>query len=491
MNFLHFEVYEWKPKIVARWFVIVMSTVFFFWFLNQNFAFFGTHKLSITSFSDLPPSVQYIGAGEIGVVSTPEGQRTRPYKDRVDFAVTLPRGFETMTMQAEFSADPYATMVLSAKVPVNTPGQSAAFRLPAAFPAEWRSLPLGTGNLFVKNYPEIQGVASFWDSLEKLKNMYSIGDSMLSFIPPELYNTKENVSAVEVPGAYRGTFTVSAYFDGKPQQITFDSKIAYASEGDMSLQATVLYHGKTVVTKNVPEVEGITQKNVLSIPQGEPGFYSLHFIQRSEATVVSNIQLQADAVVLSGDLFIDRLAAPITLYTQCPGLTVQAVHALGAQNPMQVNGQDVKIAKVKEVQKVNLKAGVNSLRFPRGDVSLKNPCSLTLQPDNALYAAYKKITQRISIAPQLSAAVLEDADFLFDPLPQAEVTNAKQGTYSVEKTFDLHTLYAKGKTFTLSLEVPGLTSRPEGYLHLQRITFTAKRPPFSLSDIPKAFRALF
>jgi hypothetical protein len=104
--------------------------------------------------------------------------------------------------------------------------------------------------------------------------------------------------------------------------------------------------------------------------------------------------------------------------------------------------------------------------------------------------AYEKLTRRIAIVPQLSAEVVKAADFIYDPVPTATVASKKQGTFKIEKTFDLHKLYAKGKTFNFTLGEPGLTSRPGAYLHLKNISFTAKRSPFSFADITKVFRAL-
>lgn len=482
---------KFSPFFVAKSTVAAVPIFVLLFILNQNFAFFGNHKVSITSFTDLPSSVQYIGAGEIGLVSTPEGLRTRPYKDRVDLAVTLPRGFETMTMRAEFSADPYATVALSAKVPVNAKSMSSSFRLPIAYGLEWRRLELGDGALYIKNHPEIQSLDTFWESLEKQKKVYSIRDGFLGYIPPTTYNAHAQIRSVRVPGGFRGNFTVSMYFDGRPQQITFDSKIAYASSGKKNLQVELEYRGVVLVTKSIPEVVGLTQKNVLEVPKGDPGFYTLRFIQYSEATVVSNLRFQGDAVELSKYLFFDQSSTPVRLYSNCTDLSVQAVHALGLQSPIWVNGQEVKLTEVKKPQKVSLRSDMNTLQLPHADVILSNTCGFMLQPNSDLRKAYANVYQRITVVPQISAATVEAADFLFDPLSSASIENEKEGSYSVEKTFDLHSLSAVGKKFTFSLEVQGLLSRPEAFIHLKNVTFIAHRPSFIFADISKAFQALF
>jgi hypothetical protein len=114
-----------------------------------------------------------------------------------------------------------------------------------------------------------------------------------------------------------------------------------------------------------------------------------------------------------------------------------------------------------------------------------------LQPNSDLRKAYANVYQRITVVPQISAATVEAADFLFDPLSSASIENEKEGSYSVEKTFDLHSLSAVGKKFTFSLEVQGLLSRPEAFIHLKNVTFIAHRPSFIFADISKAFQALF
>ena len=478
------------PLLLAKIVLIAVPVFVLLFVLNQNFAFTGVHRVSISSFSKLPRSVVFVGGADVGVVATPDGKRTRPYTDQVKFAVTLPRGFDTMTMKAEVETDPFATIALGAKAPGTAPDQSASFRNPAAYSAEWRRLQLGQGSLYVKNHPEIENVDAFWNNFTKLKKVYSIGEGLQGSIPPSFYAPNAESPVVQVSGGYRGSFSLNAYFDGRPQQVTFDAKVVYSTSGKNTIRVTLEHKGTIIATKNIPDGGRTMQHHTLEVPVGEPGFYTLLFVANSEATVVSNIQFRGDAVELSNRLFLDQSPSAVTLYAKCADLTVEAVHQAGAQDPMSVNGKQVRLPGVKQSQKMQLKSGMNTLVFPRADVGLTNSCGFLLQSNSNLRAAFEKLARRITVVPQLTAATVEAADFLYDPVSLASKANKKHGTYILEKTFDLHTLSAKGKTFTFSLTDPGLTTQAGAYLHLKNITFTAKRPAFSHVDISKAFRAL-
>ncbi len=481
---------RFSPLLIAKFILVAVPAFVFIFILNQNFAFTGIHRIIISSFFNMPGSVRFTGGADVGIIATSEGKRTRPYTDQVVFAVTLPRGFDTLTMTAEVEADPYATVTLGAKVPNTAPDQSGAFRNPAAYSAEWRSFQVGRGLLYIKNNSEIQNTDAFWNNFSKLKKVYSVGEGLKGYIPPSLYAPNTASPAVQLPGGYRGSFVINAYFNGEPQQVTFDTKVAYSLSGKNTLTVNLEHQGVSVVTKNIPDGGRTMQRHMLDVPASEPGFYTLRFSANSEATVVSNVHFQGDAVELGSSLFLDQSSSPVTLYTKCAALTVVAVHKLGAQYPISVNGVQVRLPAVKQSQNLKLKNEINTLVFPRADVGISNSCGFLLEPEVGLRAAFEKIASRITVVPHVAATTIEAADFLYDPVPLAPVVDKKSGTYKLEKTFDLHTLSAKGKTFTFSLSDPGLTTRGGAFLHINKITFTAKRPPFAFLDITKFFRAL-
>jgi hypothetical protein len=351
-------------------------------------------------------------------------------------------------------------------------------------------LELGQGSLYVKNNSEIQNVDDFWSNCTKLKKVYSIGEGLKGSIPPSFFALNGENPIVRLPGGYRGSFALSAYFDGKPQKVTFDTKVVYSTSGKNTLRVTLEHQGATMIIENIPDGGRIMQHHTLDVPASDPGFYTLRFVANSEATVVSNVQFRGDAVELSSRLFLDQSASAVTLYTKCADLTVEAVHQAGVQEPITVNGKQVRLLGVKQSQKMQLKSGMNTLVFPRADVGLTNSCGFLLQPDSNLREDFEKLARRIIVVPQLTSASVEAADFIYDPVPVAPIASKKQKTFVLEKSFDLHTLSAKGKTFTFSLTDPGLTTQAGAYLHMKNITFTAKRAAFSFADIGKAFKAL-
>ncbi len=478
------------PPRVAKIVIVAVPILVFFVILNENFSFSGIHKVTVNSFLHLPGSVQYAGGSEIGLISTLKGLVTRPYKDQTQFAVTLPRGFDSMTVRAELEADAFATLSLSAKVPASAASQAESFRLPTAYGTAWQDLPLGAGKLYVKNSSQVKDVGTFWNSFSKLKHVYSIGDGLKGSIPSALYADGVHVSDIQIPSGFRGNFTVSSYFDGTPQQVTFDARVAYSVAKNNTLRFTVERQGAVLATANVADGGKQTQHIVVDVPAGDPGFYTLRFVPSSEGTVVSHLQFRGTAVELGPRLFIDQSATPVTLYARCANATVEAAHQLGVENPFSVNGRLVTLLKVKQAQNVQTKAAVSTYVFPRADVSISNTCGFMLQPDRSLREAYEKLTKRITVVPHLTAATLKTAEYIYDPLSVAKIGNTKQGTYVLEKTFDLHTLAAKGKTFTFTLAEPGLTTQPGAYLHMKSITFTARRPAFAFADIGRALNAL-
>jgi len=482
---------KFTPIRLAKIVITAVPLFIFLWILNQNFAFWGIHRIRISSFLHLPQSVRYVDGSEVGIVATADGTRTRPYKDQVTFAVTLPRGFDTMNMKAEVETDVFASVTLSAKAPVNALDQSVTYRTPTVYSTDWHSFHLGRGLLYVKNNASVQNADTFWGSFLTIKNVYSIGDSLKNSIPSELYAEGARTRDIQIPGGYRGGLVASAYFDGSPQQVSFDVGALNSASTQNSFHFAIEHQGSTIVDEKILNIGRITQHSKVRVPASTPGFYTLRFTPSTEALVVSNIRFHGDAVTLSKSLFIDQSKSSVTLYSKCANLRVAPVHQLGLQNAISVNGKQVKLQEVKKPQEVQTKSGVNTLIFPHADVSIGNSCGFTLEPESALRTAYERIGNRISVIPQLTKESLQAADFLFDPVPLAVIVDKKHNTYTVEQTFDLHQLSAKGTKFIFSLGHPGLTTQPGAYLHIKNITFTAKRTPFSFSDIRKALKGFF
>jgi len=455
--------------------------------LNQNFAFTGVHRVTITSFTDLPRSVEYVGGAEIGVVSTPEGMRARPYSDQVKFAVTLPRGFDTLTMTAEVDADPFATLILDAKAaPANN--QAAAFRLPTAFGADWRSTTLDGGRLLLRDHENIQNADAFWSAFQTFRRVYTIGGDLSSAIPSSLYAKSVQLNDIRLAADYRGNLAMSAYLDNGTKEIRFTKKDLNFTSGADTLHFSLERGGKVVAEQNVEDGTGENQEITVVLPEIAGGFYILRFTPNNEDSIVRNIQFRGTELLIQNRIFFGQASSTIRLYTTCQTFSAEAVHDVGMESSLTVNGKKVIFKAVKKTQEVHFTGKVGTIDIPRGDVSLTSACGFLLKPEQPIRTAFDALTKRIVPLPEFSSAALKKADLVFDDTPLAQ-TKTESG-FVIEKTFDLHTLSAKGKTFTFSLESPGLTTRSGAYLHIKKITFTAKRPAFSFSDIGRAFRAL-
>lgn len=455
--------------------------------LNNNFVFTGIHRINISSFLHLPASVQYVGSAEVGVVSTLTGNYTRPYQDSIDFAVTLPRGFDTMTMKAEVDADPYATLILRAKVSP-TASKTSAFRLPTAFGSDWRSTTLDGGRLQLRDHANIQNAEAFWAAFQTFRKVYTVSGDLVSAIPKNLYAESVKIEDVHLNADYRGSLTLNAYLDSSTKEVRFFKRDLDYSSGTDTLNFTLERGGKLIVEHNLGDGNGESQEAVVPLPEIVGGFYTLHFTPNNEDSVVSSIRFRGAEVLMQGNIFLGPSAEVITYYTTCSKFTVEAVHALGLESSINVNGRHVTIKTLKKAQEVRANTGVSTITIPRGDVSIYSQCGFSLEREQPTRDAFNALTKRIVLLPEFTNATLRNIDVVFDDTQLAQI-KTKSG-YIIEKSFDLHTLAAKGKTFTFSIESPGLTTRTGAYLHIKSITFTAKRPPFSFADITKVFKVL-
>lgn len=473
--------------LVAKIVLAAVPVFVLFFILNQNFAFTGVHRVTISSFTDLPRSVVYAGGADVGVVSTPDGKRTRPYTDQVKFAVTLPRGFDTMTMTAEVDADPYATLILNAKA-APTNNQAVAFRLPTAFGSDWRSTTLDGGRLQLRKHENVKTADEFWAAIKTFRRVYTVGGDLASLIPTNLYAKSAQLVDIKLAADYRGALIISAYLDSGTKGIRFTKKDLNFTVGADTLRFTLERGGKIFATKNVGDDTGQSQDVVVTLPELQGGFYTLRFMPNNEDSLVRNIQFRGAEVLIQNRIFLGQVTNPVSLYTTCPTFTAEAVHDLGLKSSLTINGRKVTLKTVKKAQEVSFTGAVGTIIIPRGDVSLTSSCGFQLKPEQPIREAFNTLTKRIVPLPEFTAAALKNAEAVFDDA-QLVQTKTKSG-YVIEKTFDLHKLSAKGKTFTFSLESPGLTTRPGAFLHIKKITFTAKRPTFSFSDIGRAFKAL-
>ncbi len=482
-----FKKSRYSTLLVVKILLTAVPIFVFLFILNQNFAFTGVHRVSISSFTDLPRSVQYAGGADVGVVATPDGKRTRPYTDQVKFAVTLPRGFDTMTMTAELDADPFATLILDAKAaPSNN--QAATFHLPTAFGSGWRSTVLDGGRLQLRDKTNIQSADEFWAAIKTFRRVYTLSGDLTSLIPSSSYASSAQLVDIRLAADYRGPLVMTAYLDSGTKDIRFTKKDLNFTPGADTLRFTLERGGETIAAQNVGDDTGKSQDAVVDLPELAGGFYTLRFTPNNEDSIVRNIQFRGAEVLIQNRIFLGQAPNALTFYTTCPTFTAEAVHELGLKSSFTINGRKVALKTIKKAQEITFQGSVGTIGIPRGDVSLTSTCGFQLKPEQPIRKALDALTKRIVPLPEFSAATLKNAEAVFDGTQLAQ-TKTKSG-YIIEKTFNLHKLSVKGKTFTFSLENPGLTTRPGAFLHIKKITFTAKRPAFSFADIGKAFKAL-
>jgi len=456
--------------------------------LNQNAAFFGTHRITVHSFSQLPKSVTFAGGADVGVVATPNGSVTRPYTDQVKFAVTLPRGFETMTMAAEVDADPFATLTLSARTSA-VASQSASFRLPTAFGSSWRSTTLDGGRLFIQGHENIQNADAFWSAFKTFRKVYTLSGDLASAIPSNLYAASADLRDVHLASDYRGPLIMNVFLSNETKSIQFSKRDLDYTPGPDTLHFSLERAGNVILTRNIEDGSGQRQLIEVSLPELQGGFYTLRFTPNNEDSLLSDVRFRGADVHIQQGVFLGPAPQAVTLYTTCSTFIAAAAHDLGLQSSFTVNGRKVDLKAVKQENTVRFTGPIGTIVIPRGDVSLSSPCGFQLKPEHPIRQAFTALTKRITPLPAFTSGALKKAEVVFDTAKPVE-QKGKSG-YVIEETFDLHTLSAKGKTFTFALESPGLTTRPGAYLHITRVTFTARRPAFSLSDVPKAFKAIF
>jgi len=468
--------------------VITFVSCIILWFINQNVAFLGTYTVQIGNFFHLPRSVKFAPGYEAVIFDAPTGLVARPLKDRTAFQVTLPRGFETLTMKAVVDADPFATLILSAKSKSSTT-QATAFRLPTAFGNDWRSTALDGGRLQLRDRTDIQNADAFWAAFKTFRKVYTVSGDLASEIPTNLFAKDAQLSDIYLGVDYRGPLTINAYLDNNTKNIRFTKKDLDFVPGTETLNFTLERGGKIIAMQEVGDDGGQSQEITVELPEISGGFYDLRFVPNNEDSVVRNIQFRGIEALIQTQVFFAPSSKPITIYTSCQNFSVEAVHDLGMQSSLTVNGRKIAIKTVKKSQEVNFTGAVGTLVIPRGDVSLSSSCGFSLKPDHPIRDAFNALTKRIVPLPAFTSAAIANAEVVFDDTPLVQV-KTKTG-YVIEKQFNLHALSAKGKTFTLSIESPGLSTRSGAYLYIEKLSFTAKRPVFSLSDFAKIFKTIF
>ena len=461
------------------------------WIVNENIAFFGTHNIKISNFLHFPNSVVLSPGYEVGVFDSKEGWIARPFGNRAEFQVTLPRGFNSMDMKAEVQMDTSGTLIMGANS-AGLDSESIFVNNPKILEDGWNSISVEGGKLMTKD-SSINTAEDFFNNFFKFKKIVGIGPSPESLVLLPKTLAKLGLISLAIP--LRSSFSLNIYLDSSTKYLKFIKQDLNYQEGPDNLTVVIRKGNKKIASKTVPDdEESYTGRNkpqdvFIKLKDLQPGFYDISFKPNNEDSVVRNLEIFGVEPRLSSNLFLGPALKSMVLFTTCQKVEIEAVKNSGFQEFV-FDGKTVNLNSAKKP--ISLKAAgnqpVNKLEWRKGDISINSACGFYLQEREPFRQEYNKYLDKVDITTQLDSQNIKKVDAIINTFYEVK---AKDKFLILEHTFDLKDLFAKGKTFTFYLESPGLSTRDGGYLYIKKVEFTAKRPAFSLSDIPKAFKAIF
>lgn len=491
-NFLfYFKRPKLKIQSFLRFTIIGFFIFLLIWILNENVAFFGIHKIKISNFLHFPNSVVLSPGHEVGVFDSKDGWIARPFGNKAEFQVTLPRGFNSMDMKAEVQMDTSGTLIMGAN-PAGLDSESIFVNNPKMLEDGWNTISVEGGKLMTKDNL-INTAEDFFNDFFKFKKIVGIGPSPESLIP--LPKTFAKLELISLPFLLRSSFSMNIYLDSSTRYLKFIKQDLNYQEGHDNLTVIIKKGNKKIASKTVADDEGsYTGKNkpqdvFIELKDLQPGFYDISFKPNNEDSVVRNLEILGAEPRLSNNIFLGPALKPMVLFTTCQKVEIEAAKNSGFQSFV----FDGKTANLNTVKKpISLKAAskqlVNKLEWSKGDISISSACGFYLKERKPFREEYNKYLSKVDTAMQLNSQNIKKVDAIISTFDEVKI---KDKFLILEHTFELKDLAAKGKTFSFYLESPGLNTRDGGYLYIKKIEFIAKRPAFSLSDISKAFKAIF
>ncbi|RJO59326.1 hypothetical protein C4546_03010 [Candidatus Parcubacteria bacterium] len=493
INFLQY--FRKKINTTQKWIRVVILVIFaliFFWIAEENVAFFGVHKIVVKNFLNLPGSVLLTPGYEVGVLDTGDGLAARPFRSRSELQVTLPRGFETMDVKAEVRMDTYSQLTLGGVVQTGMEADNLTVINPRALEDGFTQIPLEGGNILLKD-AQINSSADFFKNFFEFKKIIGIGPAPLDLVP--MPDFKPELKALSVTLPLRSSFDLNVYLNQESKSIKFIKQDLNYQPGPDSLTLTLKKGHKRILTKTISDNEltngskGQPREIFVELPNLEPGLYSFLFRPNNEDSVVKNLEIFGAEPKLTGNIFLGPVSKTFALFTACNKIQVEAVKNSGFQDVF-FNNRKIYINKAKESFNLSTseKLDFYKIEWHRGDIAIRSDCGFYLQTDLPFRNELNKYFKNVTVVSQLNKELLEEADAVLNSFSEAKF---RKDHFIVKKTFDLKELAANGKTFSFYLETPNLNSRAGGFLYIKRLEFIARRPAFSLSDIPKAFKAVF
>ncbi len=468
---------------------VVGFLIFLGWVANENLAFTGVHRIEIANPIHAPRSVQFNPAYELGMLRDGSTTVTRPFRDRIDFSATLPRGFDTVELSLAYQSDASTTISLQAGGSLNHGEQNVTFRHPQLVPGDRKVLLEGDdGRVYVPNdFPS--SPEDFWRTTFSHEKTIGIGPRPANLIVlPSTFADYQKFQ--NVPIEVRGSFSITALLGPKSSSLTFVKRDLNYSAGDDTLSLTLLGPNNFSLTQSIGDSDrakagdfAANEEEIsVSLPALPTGIYVMKFSANNVDSVVHHVRYYGGEPQLSGDIFFADSQDQVSLYTQCSSVIFEAVKQSGTQS-VTVGGKVVSVATPKQPVKHALSAGTPSIVIAHGGIAVRSKCGFQLQPELAWRLKYDEFLKNFKVVSSPLAANLVASPVILDSF-KLPATKGEALVASV--TFDTKELVIRNRTINFTISAPNASTKDGHYLHVKSITITARRAPFQLSDIAKA-----
>ncbi|MFA6587787.1 MAG: hypothetical protein WCT08_01825 [Patescibacteria group bacterium] len=491
-NFLfNFRRSKFEIQKIIKFSILSIFILLLAWIIEENIAFLGIHKIKVTNFLHIPRSVILTPGYEVGVFDSENGRVARPFGNKTEFKVTLPRGFKTINMQAEVQMDLNGTLAMGAKS-VDSNSEQIIVNNPKILEDGWNIIPIEGGKLLTKK-DSITTADQFFDNFLKFKKVVGIGPTPQNLIA--LPKIPIQTELINLAFPLRSDFSLNVYLDSNSKYIKLTKQDFNYIEGSDVVTITITKGSKKIISKTIPDDEvAFTGRNkpqdvYMELSGIQPSFYDIHFDFNNSDSMIRNLKLIGAEAKLSGDLVLGPISTPLSLLTSCKKIEVEAIKSSAFQEF--IFGDKIlnlQTAKKLAIIQTNSKNLLHKLQWHKGDVAIRSSCGFYLKELSSFGKEYQKYLAKLDTTTQLDSDNIKAIDAIIDTFD--EVKTRKQFLI-IDHTFELANLASKKNTFTFYLESPGLNTREGGYLYIKKLEFTAKRQAFSLGDIPKAFKAIF
>lgn len=477
---------SWTPERYAKWTVLVACVGLLLWIAESNIAFFGTHRIKVGNFINLPPAVQLVAKSQFTNFSDGRGQAARPNQNSSLFRFTLPRGFATASTELHYTADPEQTVILSA---MSRPGEEPirqAYRHPDAIPPQYKGFEVSGGRVYFRNPPETADY--LWQKVTKAKNIVAIGPNVLQLLQPLVEPVKP--TSLTIPFNLRSSFTFNTFLPAGEQQVHFTKRDLNFVTGDDTFVFRVRNLTNEIMRQLLPDDGNISGKTkaqdfsiTLNVPQA--GFYDFIFTSNNDDSTIETLRFTGSEVALSGVAFFAARQKPVTFFSECTEVEVEAVKTAGFQT-VTFGSSSKSVQTPKESVSLSAeKSGLQPLVMPRGDIVVRSACPLLLSTDQTSRKALNALRKKITLLQDVQREKILEADVVLDSYALPTIQGDRLRAVA---TFPLARLAAEGRSFVFEISLPGYMTRSEAEIRLLDFTLIVERPHLRLKDITDFLR---